>query len=73
MIDEIHRIVRESPEVLVFLSLAIGYLVGKVRIKGFGIGTTASVLLVAMALGQFAVEVPPMLKSISFAIFAFCI
>ncbi|MEM5786814.1 MAG: aspartate-alanine antiporter [Syntrophobacteraceae bacterium] len=66
-------IIQENPEVLVFLSLALGYLLGKVKIGGFGIGTTASVLLAAMALGQFTIDVPPILKNISFALFAFCI
>ncbi len=69
----ISGVIRECPEILIFLSLAIGYVIGKIKIKGFGIGTTASVLLVAMMLGQFGIEVPPILKSISFALFAFCI
>lgn len=73
MILEITKIIQENPEVLVFLALAIGYLVGKVKIKGFGLGTTASVLLVALALGQFTIQVPGILKNISFALFAFCI
>jgi putative transport protein len=73
MAREIMAIVQESPEVLVFLSLAIGYLIGKIKIKGFGIGTTASVLLVAMVLGQFTIDVPPILKSLAFALFAFSI
>lgn len=73
MAQEIMAIVQESPEVLVFLSLAIGYIIGKIKIKGFGIGTTASVLLVAMVLGQFTIDVPPILKSLAFALFAFCI
>ncbi len=73
MVESIGHMVQEHPEVLVFLSLAMGYLIAKVKIKGFGIGTTASVLLVAMVLGQFRVDVSPVLKSISFAIFAFCI
>jgi putative transport protein len=73
MAREIMAIVQDSPEVLVFLSLALGYLIGKIKIKGFGIGTTASVLLVAMVLGQFTIDVPPILKSIAFALFAFCI
>jgi len=73
MAREIMAIVQANPEVLVFLSLAIGYLIGKIKIKGFGIGTTASVLLVAMVLGQFTIDVPPILKSIAFALFAFCI
>jgi putative transport protein len=73
MAQEIMAVVQASPEVLVFLSLAIGYLIGKIKIRGFGIGTTASVLLVAMVLGQFTIDVPPILKSIAFALFAFCI
>jgi putative transport protein len=73
MAREITAIIQESPEVLVFLSLAIGYVIGKIKIKGFGIGTTASVLLVAMVLGQFTIDVPPILKSLAFALFAFCI
>jgi len=73
MAREIMAIVQANPEVLVFLSLALGYLIGKIKIKGFGIGTTASVLLVAMVLGQFTIDVPPILKSIAFALFAFCI
>ncbi|MFZ5570835.1 MAG: aspartate-alanine antiporter [Thermodesulfobacteriota bacterium] len=73
MIRIISGIIQECPEILIFLSLAFGYAIGKIKIKGFGIGTTASVLLVAMMLGQFGIEVPPVLKSISFALFAFCI
>ena len=65
MAREIMAILQESPEVLVFLSLAIGYVIGKIKIKGFGIGTTASVLLVAMVLGQFTIDVPPILKSLA--------
>ncbi len=73
MIDEMVKIAQASPELLVFLALAIGYLIGKITIKGFGLGTTASVLIASMALGQITVEVPALLKSISFALFAFCI
>jgi len=73
MIQTTIKIFQEYPEMLVFLALAMGYLVGKIRIKGFGLGTTASVLLAAMALGQISVEVPAILKNISFGLFAFCI
>jgi len=73
MTQEMVRIVQASPEILVFLAMAIGYFIGKIKIKGFGLGTTASVLIAAMALGQISIDVPPLLKSISFALFAFCI
>jgi putative transport protein len=73
MSGEIMKVVQANPELLVFLSLAIGYFIGKFKIRGFGLGTTASVLLAAMVLGQLGIEAPSMLKSISFALFAFCI
>jgi len=73
MTKEIVKIAQARPELLVFLAIATGYLIGKIKIKGFALGTTASVLIAAMAMGQISVDVPPMLKSISFSLFAFCI
>ncbi len=73
VIEEMVTIAKASPELLVFLALAAGYSIGKITIKGFGLGTTAAVLIASMALGQISVEVPPLLKNISFALFAFCI
>lgn len=73
MTQQIGSIIQASPEILVFLSMALGYAIGRVKIRGFGIGTTASVLLTAMVLGQFGIEVPSILKSVAFALFAFCI
>ncbi len=73
MAAELVQIVSQSPEVLVFLSLALGYLVGKFKFKGFSLGATASVLLIAMVLGQFSSGVPAILKDIAFSLFAFCI
>jgi uncharacterized transporter YbjL len=73
MWQAISEIIQENPEILLFLSLAGGYLLGKLKVKGFSLGTTASVLLVAMVVGQFAVAIPAILKNLSFALFAFCV
>ncbi|MFA6548328.1 MAG: aspartate-alanine antiporter [Candidatus Margulisiibacteriota bacterium] len=73
VLQEIFKMVSISPELLVFLSLGAGYFIGKIKIKGFGLGTTASVLLAAMVLGQISIAVSPLLKNISFALFAFSI
>ncbi|HNQ88787.1 MAG TPA: TrkA C-terminal domain-containing protein [Verrucomicrobiota bacterium] len=70
---EFTMVLERYPEVPLFLSLAVGYVVGKLRFRGFGIGTTASVLLAGMAFGQLGLPVPPILKSVGFALFAFCI
>lgn len=74
MLHDIAEIMRNNPQIVLFLALAIGYFAGKkLKIFGFSLGTTASVLLVALVIGQVGIEVPTILKSISFALFIFCI
>jgi len=74
--DIIHDVVslcRNYPEILIFLSLAIGYYVGKIKVFGFSLGATASVLLAAILLGQMDVAVTPLIKTIAFGLFIFTI
>lgn len=74
MLHDIAQMMRANPEIVVFLALAIGYFAGKrFKIFGFSLGTTASVLLAALVVGQVGIEVPAILKNISFALFIFCI
>lgn len=70
----IQKIVADAPEVFIFLAIAIGTMLGRVRFHGFTIGATACILVVAVALSQLGVFViPPVLKSILFALFVFTI
>lgn len=74
MLHDIATIMRSNPEIIIFLALAIGYIAGKkLKIFGFSLGITASVLLAALVVGQVGIEVPGILKNISFALFIFCI
>jgi putative transport protein len=74
MFNDILEICIKNPEILLFLSLGAGYYIGKLKFKGFSLGATASVLLVALVLGQIpGVQVPGLLKTVSFALFTFCI
>jgi len=66
-------ICQRHPEILVFLSLGLGYLIGKIKLFGFNLGSTTSVLLVALVLGQINVSVTPLIKTISFALFIFTV
>ncbi|MCK4388277.1 MAG: aspartate-alanine antiporter [Dehalococcoidia bacterium] len=72
MVDDIVEICRSYPQIVVFLAIAIGYFVGKIKLRGFNIGSTAGVLIIALVLGQMNIEVPPLLKAVSFALFIFC-
>ena len=49
-------------------------MLGRLKIRGFAIGSTACTLLVALVLGQLGTFViPPLLKSILFGLFVFTI
>lgn len=73
MLNNIISICRAYPEILIFLAISIGYLVGKLKIVGITIGATAGVLITALILGQVEVTIPPILKNFAFALFIFCI
>jgi putative transport protein len=71
-----HHIVdlcRDYPQIVIFLAIAAGYFIGKIKIYGFTLGSTAGCLLAALVLGQIDVQVPGLVKTISFAFFIFCI
>lgn len=71
--DNVIKLCQSYPQILIFLALAAGYFLGKVKIFGLNLGSTASVLLVALVLGQANVSVPEPLPSIGFALFMFAI
>jgi len=73
LLSNIVSICRNYPQILIFLSLAIGYYVGRIKFFGFSLGSTASVLLTAIILGQMNVVITPLIKSIAFALFIFTI
>jgi putative transport protein len=63
-----------APEIFIFLAVALGTLLGRVRIRGFALGVPACVLVVAVVLGQFGtIIIPPVLKAILFGLFVFTI
>ena len=53
----VRTLLQQQPMAALFLTIAIGYLVGKIRIKGFSLGVGA-VLFVALAVGWFAPLIP---------------
>lgn len=70
----VQKIIATAPEIFLFLAIAIGTLLGGVRFRGFALGSTACILIVAVVLGQLGVFViPPVLRSIFFALFVFTI
>lgn len=67
-------IVATSPEIFLLLSVATGTLLGRVRFKGFALGSTACILIVAVLLGQLGnFVIPPLFRSVFFSLFVFTI
>nr|HPQ81964.1 hypothetical protein [bacterium] len=74
MLHDIAELFRNNPQIPIFLALAVGYLAGRrLKIFGFSPGTTVSVLLVALLIGQIGIEIPGILRSTFFALFIFTI
>lgn len=64
---------RHNPSLAVFLTIGLGFLLGKVKIKGIALGTVTSVLIVGVLIGQMNIDVGGPLKTVSFLLFLFCI
>ncbi len=60
------------PELAVFLAISIGYLIGGVKVRGFGLGPVTGSLFAGILIGQFAhVPIAGMAKSLLFLLFLF--
>ena len=68
----IRTLLEQQPLMALFLTIAIGYLVGEINIKGFSLGVGA-VLFVALGMGWFAPKsVPaPMVGTLGLALFLY--
>ena len=62
---------REHPELAVFLTLALGFAIGRIKIGSFGLGTIVGTLLAGVAIGQMGIQVPAVVKYIFFDLFLF--
>src|SRR5688572_9516184 len=69
-----------QPFMLLFVVVAIGYLIGRVNVNGIGLGATASTLLVGLALSVLAVRgyginlsIPEFASTLFFNLFMFSV
>src|SRR6476646_7753698 len=62
---------REHQELAVFLTLAIGFLIGRLRIGTFSLGTAVGTLLAGVAIGQLNIQVAAVVKYVFFDLFLF--
>ncbi len=64
---------RTYPELAIFLTIGLGFLLGKLKYKTFSLGTVTSVLLVGVLVGQLDIPISGPVKSVFFLLFLFAI
>lgn len=64
---------QHCPEILLFLSIAIGFWIGKFQIGTIQLGGVAGALLIAVLLSVFGVSVDSGVKAILFALFIYAV
>ncbi|MBW5253497.1 aspartate-alanine antiporter [Streptomyces sp. P01-B04] len=75
MIDFLNRnIFTPHPELLVFLVVALGFLIGKVRYKAIALGAVTGCLVAGLVLGaQFKIQIDGTVKNLFFIMFLFAL
>jgi putative transport protein len=64
---------REHQELTIFLTLAVGFFIGQLRIGTFSLGTVVGTLLAGVLIGQLDIKVPATVKNIFFDLFLFTV
>jgi putative transport protein len=62
---------QQNPELAIFLALAAGFALGRIRIGSFRLGNVMGTLVAGVLIGQLDIQVPPIVKVFFFALFLF--
>ena len=73
MLEFVLHALRADPEIAVFLAIALGVFIGRIRIGSFHLGSVAGALLMGLLIGQIGLEVPTGLKSVFFVMFIYAV
>jgi len=69
----LHKLFTLEPLLALFTTIALGYLVGKIKIGTFVLGGIAGTLLVGVVIGQIGINIDSGIKSIFFALFIYAV
>jgi putative transport protein len=69
--DYFVQALRNNPELAIFLTLAIGFLIGRVKLGSFSLGIVVGTLLAGVLIGQLDIKVPAIVKTVFFDLFLF--
>jgi Predicted Permease Membrane Region len=71
--DWLHQMFQKSPEIALFLSLAIGYFIGQINFGKFQLGGVGGSLLAAVVISQAGVTIDNGVKAVMFAVFIYAV
>ncbi|MEL6767371.1 MAG: hypothetical protein AAFP17_09340 [Pseudomonadota bacterium] len=69
--DAIVAYAQANVVILLFLVIGLGYLVGRLKVAGIGLGPTTGILIVGLIFGLAQIDVPGIVKSLTFTIYLF--
>jgi putative transport protein len=69
----LHQLFTAEPLLALFLTIALGYLAGKIKFGGFVLGGIAGTLLVGVIIGQLGINIDTGIKNIFFALFIYAV
>jgi putative transport protein len=67
------NVLRSNVALTIFLTLALGYYIGSIKIGQFSLGAVTGTLLVGVIIGQFDISISAQVKSIFFTMFLFAV
>ncbi|KRE00669.1 hypothetical protein ASE61_19560 [Bosea sp. Root670] len=62
---------QNNPELAIFLTIALGFLIGKLKFGSFSLGVVVGCLLAGVLVGQLDIKIPATVKSVFFDLFLF--
>jgi putative transport protein len=69
----IRELFTTTPLIALFITISLGYVVGKIRFRTFVLGGIAGTLLVGVLIGQIGIQIDSGIKAIFFALFIYAV
>ena len=73
MTIDFYQLFTANSVLVVFTIIAIGYLLGNIKVGQFEIGITGGVLLCALVFGHYGFQIDPIVQSIGFTLFIYSV
>ncbi len=73
MIDWFVATLQTYPQLAIFLALAIGFVIGPLKVAGFNLGNVTATLLAGVVIGQLHIDISGDVKSTFFILFIFAV